>query len=108
MVGRASLVVGIDVGRYGASAPPFQPRKRVLQLRFPCRSDFTSLPTSTMPHSSLASMKYSCSARRLLIRGERLCFSFPDIAGDAMRQEACGKAGREFRIPEWRIPIKFE
>src|SRR5688572_23211718 len=54
----------------------------------PARSDLTSEPTRAMPHSSLASMKYSCSARRLVIRGAlaaELAFLPLDIAGDLIR-----------------------
>src|SRR4051812_2403067 len=57
---------------------------------FPARRLLTSLPIRAMPHSSLASMKYSWRARRLAMRGAvalaDFCF---DIRTNLMRVELC-------------------
>src|SRR5688572_12343262 len=59
---------------YMISSPRSTRANESLNWAFPSRSDFTSLPWRTMPHSSLDSMWYSCHARRFSMRGERFFF----------------------------------
>src|SRR3954467_11717494 len=56
---------------YMINSPRSTRAKESLNWALPSRSDLTSLPWSTMPHSSLDSMWYSCHARRFSMRGER-------------------------------------
>src|SRR5215204_3459287 len=79
------------------SSPSSTLAKDSWRLAFPWRMALTSEPTRTIPHSILCVMKYSCKARRLLMRGSKLArLSFADIGGDLMPDGRAGE-GTSFR-----------
>ena len=57
IVGGGRLVVRVDMTAVKCQLPALNRAKASLSCALPSLSDFTSLPTSTMPHSTLAEMK---------------------------------------------------